>query len=55
MKHLILTATADISESLRSRWFIVYTLVFGGVVVALFVSGLTESRVMGLPACRACL
>jgi len=47
MKHLILTATADISESLRSRWFLVYTLVFGGVVVALFVSGLTESRVMG--------
>ncbi len=47
MKHLKLTALADISESLRSRWFIVYTLVFGGVVVALFVSGLTESRVMG--------
>jgi len=47
MKHLILTARADISESMRSRWFLVYTLVFGGVVVALFVSGLTESRVMG--------
>ncbi|WP_456379033.1 ABC transporter permease [Thiolapillus sp.] len=47
MKHLMLTAVADISESLRSRWFMVYTLVFGGVVVALFVSGLTESRIMG--------
>ena len=47
MKHLLLTAAADISESLRSRWFLVYTLVFGGVVVALFVSGLTESRIMG--------
>ncbi len=47
MKHLILTAIADISESLRSRWFMVYSLVFGGVVVALFVSGLTESRIMG--------
>lgn len=47
MKHLILTALADISESLRSRWFLVYTLVFGGVVVALFMSGLTESRIMG--------
>lgn len=47
MKHLMLTATADISESIRSRWFIVYTLVFGGVVVALFASGLTESRIMG--------
>lgn len=47
MKHLWLTASADVNESLRSRWFLVYTLVFGGVVVALFVSGLTESRVMG--------
>ncbi len=47
MKHLLLTAGADISESLRSRWFMVYTLVFGGVVVALFASGLTESRIMG--------
>jgi len=47
MRHLRLTAIADISESLRSRWFLVYTLVFGGVVVALFISGLTESRIMG--------
>ena len=47
MKHLLLTAKADISESLRSRWFLIYTLVFGGVVVALFISGLTESRIMG--------
>ncbi len=47
MKHLLLTAMADISESLRSRWFLIYTLVFGGVVVALFMSGLTESRIMG--------
>jgi len=47
LKHLWLTASADVNESLRSRWFLVYTLVFGGVVVALFVSGLTESRVMG--------
>jgi len=47
MKHLLLTAKADISESLRSRWFLIYVLVFGGVVSALFMSGLTESRVMG--------
>ncbi len=47
MRHLRLTAIADISESLRSRWFFIYTLVFGGVVVALFISGLTESRIMG--------
>ena len=43
----MLTAVADVSESLRSRWFMIYSLVFGGVVVALFISGLTESRVMG--------
>ncbi len=47
MKHLLLTAKADISESIRSRWFLVYALVFGGIVVALFASGLTESRIMG--------
>jgi len=47
MKHLLLTALADISESLRAKWFLVYSLVFGGVVVALFVSGLSESRIMG--------
>jgi len=47
MNHLMLTAFADISESLRAKWFLVYSLVFGGVVVALFVSGLSESRIMG--------
>lgn len=47
MSHLLLSAKTDISESLRSRWFLVYALVFGGVIVALFMSGLTESRVMG--------
>ena len=47
MKHLSLAAVTDISESLRSRWFMIYTLVFGGIIVALFMSGLTESRVMG--------
>lgn len=45
--HLRLTALADIHESLRSRWFMVYALVFGGIVAALFMTGLTESRVMG--------
>jgi len=40
-------AQADIGESIRARWFFMYTIVFGGIVVGLFVSGLTESRVMG--------
>ena len=47
MKHLWLTAYTDIIESLRARWFMVYSLVFGGIVVILFAFGLSESRVMG--------
>jgi len=47
MKHLWLTAWADIIESLRAKWFLVYTSVFGGIVVLLFVFGITESRIMG--------
>ncbi|THF61015.1 ABC transporter permease [Pseudothauera rhizosphaerae] len=47
MKQLLLTARLDIVESLRARWFQVYTLVFGGIVALLFVFGLTESRVLG--------
>jgi ABC-2 type transport system permease protein len=47
MKNLILTALMDINESLRSRWFLIYSLIFGGIIVALFVTGLTESRIMG--------
>ena len=47
MKNLWLTAWTDIIESLRAKWFIVYTCVFGGIVVLLFVFGVTESRIMG--------
>ncbi|MET0012094.1 MAG: ABC transporter permease subunit [Sedimenticola sp.] len=47
MKHLWLTAYTDILESLRARWFMVYTAVFGGIIVLLFAFGLTESRIMG--------
>ena len=47
MNHLWLTAKADISESLRSKWFMIYALVFGGIISLLFAFGLTESRIMG--------
>ena len=47
MRHLWLAAATDILESLRAKWFLVYTLVFGGLMVMLFVFGVTESRVMG--------
>lgn len=48
LRNLLLAARLDIAESLRARWFLVYALVFGGVVVGLLAFGLTESRVMGL-------
>ena len=47
MRHLLLAARLDIAESLRARWFLVYSLIFGGIVVVLLLFGLTESRVMG--------
>jgi ABC-2 type transport system permease protein len=47
MNALYLTARLDIAESLRSRWFMFYSIVFGGIVVLLFVFGLTESRILG--------
>ncbi len=47
MKQLWLTAKLDIVESFHSRWFQIYSLVFGGIVALLFLFGLTESRVLG--------
>jgi ABC-2 type transport system permease protein len=47
MTQLWLTAKNDMIESIRARWFLVYTLVFGGIVVILFAFGLSESRIMG--------
>ncbi len=44
---LLLTARLDIAESLRARWFVLYTLVFGGIIASLFIFGLADSRVMG--------
>jgi ABC-2 type transport system permease protein len=38
---------SDITESLRARWFMIYTAVFGGLVALLFVFGLSESRILG--------
>jgi ABC-2 type transport system permease protein len=47
MRHLLLTMLSDITESLRARWFMIYTAVFGGLVALLFVFGLSESRILG--------
>lgn len=47
MRNFWLTAYTDILESLRAKWFLAYSLIFGGLVALLFVFGLTESRIMG--------
>ncbi len=47
MQQLIQLARTDIGETVRARWFVIYTVVFGGLMVGLFISGLTESRIMG--------
>lgn len=47
MREFWLTAQTDLLESFRAKWFVAYTLVFGGLVVLLFAFGLTESRIMG--------
>lgn len=47
MKHLFLIAFLDVKESLRARWFFVYSIVFGGLIALFFIAGVTESQVMG--------
>ncbi len=47
MTNLLLTARLDVAESLRARWFLLYSVVFGGLVALLMIFGLTESQVMG--------
>ncbi len=47
MNNLLLIAKLDIRESLRSRWFLVYLLVFGGLMAFFFITGITDSVVMG--------
>jgi len=47
MKNLYLIAYLDLKESLRSKWFLVYSLVFGGLIALFFIAGVTESQVMG--------
>lgn len=47
MRNFILIAKMEIKDSITARWFFLYTAVFGGAVIALFLTGLTESQVMG--------
>jgi len=47
MKNLYLIAFLDLKESIRAKWFLVYSLVFGGLIALFFIAGVTESQVMG--------
>ena len=47
MKNLWLIAFLDLKESIRAKWFLVYSLVFGGLIALFFIAGVTESQVMG--------
>ena len=47
MKNLFLIAYLDLKESIRANWFIVYSVVFGGLIALFFIAGITESQVMG--------
>jgi len=47
MKNLYLIAYLDLKESMRAKWFLVYSLVFGGLIALFFIAGVTESQVMG--------
>lgn len=47
MKNLYLVFRTDLNEALRSKWFLIYTLVFGGIIALFFITGITESRIQG--------
>jgi len=47
VKNLYLIGFLDLKESIRAKWFLVYSLVFGGLIALFFIAGVTESQVMG--------
>ncbi len=47
MKSLSILIKANIQDILHSRWFLIYSVIFGGAIVLLFALGITESQVLG--------
>jgi len=47
LKNLFLVAKLDIKESIKSKWFFIYSVVFGGLMALFFITGITNSVVMG--------
>ncbi len=46
-KSIIEITILDVRQNLRSRWFWVYSLLFGGFVAIMFAMGITESQIIG--------
>jgi len=46
-RNLLLIAYLDLKESIRANWFMIYSIVFGGLIALFFIAGITESQVMG--------
>jgi ABC-2 type transport system permease protein len=47
LNTLLLITKTELKDSITSRWFWLYALVFGGAVIVLFLTGITESQIMG--------
>ncbi|MDR1284763.1 MAG: ABC transporter permease [Campylobacteraceae bacterium] len=46
-RALWLIICTDLQESFRSRWFLLYSVIFCSLIALFFISGITESRVQG--------
>jgi ABC-2 type transport system permease protein len=46
-KSIIEITILDVRQNLRSRWFWIYSLLFGGFVAVMFAMGITESQIIG--------
>lgn len=44
MENLLLIAFLDVKESVRARWFVVYTLVFGGLIALFLLQALLNRK-----------
>lgn len=47
MQNTFMIAFLDLKESFRSKWFLLYFLVFTSIIAIFFATGVTNSRVMG--------
>ncbi len=47
MKSFNSIVYTEIRESMRTKWFFLYSLIFGGAVITLYSLGITESQVLG--------